>query len=86
MKLACTADLVLATEDTVMGAPETLVGILGTGDLGHRLVRQLPYRIAMEPSLAGTQPPAHRAHELGVINEVVPHDLPWSTARLRSLS
>jgi crotonobetainyl-CoA hydratase len=75
LKLACAADLVLATEDTVMWAPETRVGILGTGDLGHRLVRQLPYRVAMELSLAGTQLPAHRAHELGLINEVVPHDL-----------
>ena len=62
----------VAADDAVFWAPETRVGILGAADLAHRLVRQLPYRIAMELLLVGTQLSAQRAHQLGLVSELVP--------------
>jgi crotonobetainyl-CoA hydratase len=68
MKLACSADLVVAAEDARFWAPETRVGILGAADIAHRLVRQLPYRVAMAVLLAGEVLPARRGLELGLVN------------------
>jgi crotonobetainyl-CoA hydratase len=68
MKLVCTADLVVASDDATLWSPETRVGILGMGDIGHRLVRQLPYRVAMAMLLAGERLRAARAFDLGFVN------------------
>jgi crotonobetainyl-CoA hydratase len=68
VKLAAAADLVVAADDATFWTPETQVGILGTGDIGHRLVRQLPYRVAMAMLLAGERLRAARAFELGFVS------------------
>jgi enoyl-CoA hydratase/carnithine racemase len=72
LKLVCTADLVVASDDATFWSPETRVGILGTGDIGHRLVRQLPHRVAMAMLLAGERLRATRAFDLGFVNALAP--------------
>jgi dehydration protein DpgD len=58
--LAC--DVVIAAEHARFGLPEPKVG----------LMRQIPLKLAMGMMLTGEHIDARRAHELGVVNEVVP--------------
>lgn len=68
--LAC--DLVIATENAVLGLPEPLVGAVALGSGLHRLPRQIGMRAAMGMILTGRQVKAQEALALGLVNEVVP--------------
>jgi enoyl-CoA hydratase/carnithine racemase len=80
MALAC--DIIVAAEHAELGLPEPRRGLIA-GALGvHRLPRQLPLKIAMGYLLTGRHIPAHRAAELGLVNEVVPlHELDGAVER-----
>ena len=69
--LAC--DLVVASESARFGAPETRIGGVATGAI-HRLVRQIPWKVAMAMLYTGKPIDAHEAHRVGLANEVVPAD------------
>jgi len=68
--LAC--DVVIAAEHARFGLPEPKVGLMAAAGGAQRLVRQIPLKLAMGMMLTGEHIDARRAHELGVVNEVVP--------------
>ncbi len=68
--LAC--DIIVAAEHAQFGMPEPRWG-LDAGPTGfHRLVRQIPTKIAMGMLMTGKFISAQEAKELGLVNEVVP--------------
>src|SRR6185503_18945352 len=54
------------------GLPEVRVGVFASDGGIHRLVRQIPQKVAMGLILTGRHMPAAEAHRWGVVNEVVP--------------
>ncbi len=68
--LAC--DLVVAADHAIFGIPEVKRGLLAAGGGLVRLPRRLPMAMAMELALTGDSISAERAHELGLVNAVVP--------------
>ncbi len=70
--LAC--DLVVAADHAVFGIPEVKRGLLAAGGGLVRLPRRLPLAAAMELALTGDSISAERAHQLGLVNIVVPAD------------
>ena len=71
-ELAISCDLVVAADDSKFGIPEVKRGLAaGAGGL-VKLPKQIPSRIAKELALTGDFISAHRAFDLGLINEVVP--------------
>ncbi|MFC4535474.1 enoyl-CoA-hydratase DpgD [Sphaerisporangium dianthi] len=71
-ELALACDIIVAAEDAQFGLPEARLGLIpGAGGV-FRLTRQIPYRTALGHLITGRRLGAARAHELGLINEVVP--------------
>lgn len=68
--LAC--DLVVAAENAAFGLPEVRRGLTANAGGLLRLPRRIPMAAAMQLVLTGEPLPAPRAHELGLVNEVVP--------------
>ncbi|NOL51023.1 crotonase/enoyl-CoA hydratase family protein [Pelistega suis] len=67
--LAC--DLIVASNTAKFGLPEAKRGLVpGSGGM-LRLPQRVPYHIAMELLLTGDMLDANRAHQLGLINELV---------------
>ena len=73
-ELAMCADLIVAAENVQFGLPETKVGIIGECGVVHRVIRQLPHRIAMALILTGDRIKAEQAMHYGLVNEVVTFD------------
>jgi crotonobetainyl-CoA hydratase len=71
-ELAMCADIIVAADDAEFGLPETKVGIIGECGVVHRVVRQLPHRVAMAMILTGERIDAFKAERYGLVNEVVP--------------
>lgn len=72
LEIALACDLLVAAEDATLGIPEVRHGLAAlAGGLIH-LPRRIPYHMAMELALTGEPITAHRAHELGLVNRVVP--------------
>jgi enoyl-CoA hydratase len=67
--LAC--DLVVAADHARFGLPEVRRGLIAGGG-GTRLPRRIPLAVALELGLTGEYIGAERAHELGLVNRVVP--------------
>jgi enoyl-CoA hydratase/carnithine racemase len=68
--LAC--DLVVAAEHATFGIPEVKRGLVaGAGGLIH-LPQRLPLPLALELAVTGDPIDAARAHELGLVNRLVP--------------
>ena len=70
--LAC--DLVVAADDAVFGLPEVSRGLLAAAGGPIRLAHRIPLATALEIVLTGDPVPVARAHELGLVNRVVPKD------------
>jgi enoyl-CoA hydratase/carnithine racemase len=68
--LAC--DLVVAAEDAVFGLPEVQRGLLAAAGGPIRLANRVPLPTAIEIVITGDPISAARAHELGLVNRVVP--------------
>ncbi|MGH9157285.1 MAG: crotonase/enoyl-CoA hydratase family protein [Acidimicrobiales bacterium] len=69
MVLAC--DLIVASRSASFGLPEVKRSLVaGAGGL-FRLPRALPPRVAMEVVLTGEPISAERAHQLGLVNQLV---------------
>lgn len=68
--LAC--DLVVAAEHATFGVPEVKRGLVAAAGGMLRLPRRLPYAVALEMLLTGDPIDAARAHQLGLVNRVVP--------------
>jgi enoyl-CoA hydratase/dehydration protein DpgD len=66
------ADIRVASETAVFALPEASMGFTPAGGTLVRLVRQIPYALAMELMLTAERFPAHRLAEMGLLNRVVP--------------
>ncbi|MDP7639458.1 MAG: enoyl-CoA hydratase-related protein [Candidatus Hydrogenedentes bacterium] len=72
MAMAC--DIIIASETASFGLPEPTVGLMAGGGGVHRLPRQIGYHRAMGMILTARRIAAQEAHDLGMVNEVVPPD------------
>ncbi|QPQ89143.1 enoyl-CoA hydratase/isomerase family protein (plasmid) [Burkholderia gladioli] len=73
-ELALACDVIIAAENATFALPEARLGLIaGAGGL-FRLTRQTPFKVAMGHLITGRSMSAHRAYELGLVNEVVPLD------------
>jgi crotonobetainyl-CoA hydratase len=71
-ELVLASDLAVASEEAAFGLPEVTRGIIAAAGGAFRLGQQIPKKIAMELILTGERIDARRAHELGLLNRVVP--------------
>ena len=71
-ELALACDVVVAAEHARFGLPEPRVGFTASDGGIHRIVRQLPLKVAMGMLLTGRHMPANEAQRWGLVNEVVP--------------
>lgn len=76
--LAC--DLIVASERSMFGLPEVKRGLSAGGGGLLRLAERIPYHVAMEIVLTGDFLSAQRAHELGLVNRLVPDGEALATA------
>jgi len=74
-------DIRIAGESAMFGVTEVQRGLFPLAGSTVRLRRQIPYAIAAEMLLAGEDMPARRAHELGLVNHVVPDGRALARAR-----
>ena len=72
MTLLFATDLRVAATHATFGLPEVRRGILPANGGTQRLLEQLPHAVAMELLLTGEPIDARRAHEVGLVNRVVP--------------
>jgi enoyl-CoA hydratase/carnithine racemase len=72
LELALACDVIVAAEHARLGLPEPRVGFTASDGGIHRIVRQMPLKIAMGLLLTGNTLPADEAHRWGLVNEVVP--------------
>jgi enoyl-CoA hydratase/carnithine racemase len=80
-ELALACDIVVAAEHARFGLPEPRVGFTASDGGIHRIVRQLPLKVAMGMLLTGNHMPADEAQRWGLVNEVVPGSDLLATAR-----
>jgi crotonobetainyl-CoA hydratase len=73
-ELALGCDIIIAAEHALFSLPEPLVGRVPTEGGVHRLVRQIPYHLAMEMLFTYRRITAQEGVELGFVNKVVPLD------------
>ena len=73
-ELALGCDLIIAAEHAIFSLPEPLVGRVPTEGGVHRLVRYLPYHLAMEILFTYKRISAQEGVDLGFVNKVVPLD------------
>jgi crotonobetainyl-CoA hydratase/dehydration protein DpgD len=72
LELALACDIIVAADHARVGLPEPKRGLIAMAGGVHRLSRQIPLKPAMAFLLTGRDMSAARAHELGLINDVVP--------------
>jgi enoyl-CoA hydratase len=65
-------DIRIATEHATFGVLEPARGLFAGGGTTVRLPRQLPFALSMEFLLCADQIDAHRAFDMGLINQIVP--------------
>jgi enoyl-CoA hydratase/carnithine racemase len=80
-ELAMACDIVVAAQHARFGLPEPRVGFTASDGGIHRLVRQVPLKIAMGVLLTGMPMSADEAHRWGLVNEVVPAEELMPAAR-----
>jgi len=72
MALAC--DIIIASEKATFRLPEPLVGRIPAGGGINRIVRQMPFHVAMDVLISARRLSAQEALHYGVVSRVVPHD------------
>lgn len=81
MEMLGGVDIRIATPRSTFGVMEPKRGLFAGGGTTARLPRQIPYAAAMEFLLTAEAFPAARAHELGLLNELVEPDQLLDRAR-----
>jgi E-phenylitaconyl-CoA hydratase len=74
MTLLLATDIRLAAESASFGLSEVQRGVLPANGGTQRMIRQLPYPVAMELLLTGDRIDAAEACRIGLVNRVVPRD------------
>ncbi len=80
-ELALACDVIVASEHARFALPEPKVGVAAVYGGLHRVVRQLPQKLAMGLLLTGATLDAAEAERHGLVNQVVPHDALGAAAR-----
>ncbi len=75
MEMVLGCDIAVASDKASFGLPEPRVGRLALDGGIALLTRRIPYVHAMGLLLSGRRIPASEAHALGLVNEVVGHEL-----------
>jgi dehydration protein DpgD len=70
-ELALACDIIVASEQASFALTEARLGLVAGAGGVFRLSRQLPVKTAMGHLMTGRPLSAHRAYELGLVNEVV---------------
>jgi enoyl-CoA hydratase/carnithine racemase len=70
-EIVMSCDIVIAASHATLGLPEPRVGLAALAGGMQRLPRLIPEKIALGMMLTGKPITAQRAHELGLVNEVV---------------
>ncbi|WP_078427447.1 enoyl-CoA hydratase/isomerase family protein [Alkalihalobacterium alkalinitrilicum] len=73
-ELLLATDIRLASDHAVFGLPEPNWSIMAAGGSLARLIRQIPYCLAMEVLITGRKLTALEAESMGLINKVVPRE------------
>jgi enoyl-CoA hydratase len=79
-ELVMACDLVVAPEGAKLGLAEVKRGLFAAGG-GTTLADRIPLAIALEMGLTGEPVTATKAHEIGLVNRVVPADQVLTQAR-----
>lgn len=74
LELALSCDLIVASEETLMGLPEVRVGLIPAGGATQLLTRVVGETKAKELVLTGRRFDADEAAALGLVTRVVPRD------------
>ena len=80
-ELALMCDLIVAGDTARFGQPEINLGIIPGAGGTQRWPRTAGKYVAMEAVLAGTPISARRAHQLGLVNRVVPAEMTIQVAQ-----
>ncbi|ARS91842.1 3-hydroxyacyl-CoA dehydrogenase/enoyl-CoA hydratase family protein [Natrarchaeobaculum aegyptiacum] len=72
IELALACDIRIATEDSLIGTPETTLGVIPGGGATQRLVRLVGEARTKEMVFRGMQFDAAQAEEWGIVNHAVP--------------
>ena len=73
-ELALSCDLIIATENATFRLPEAVVGRVPSGGGIHRLVRYIPYHLAMDILLTRRCMTSQDGVQYGFVKKVVPFD------------
>src|SRR4029077_20349304 len=79
LELLLGCDLIVASAEAEFGLPEVRRGLFPGGG-GTAIGQRLPLSIALEMTMTGTSITAERAHDLGLVNTVVPPEAVAATA------
>lgn len=82
--LACTYRIATDNRKTVLGLPETMLGLIPGAGGTQRLPRLIGYQAALDMILAGKQVRPNKALRLGLVDEVVPAPLLRQVAEKRA--
>jgi enoyl-CoA hydratase len=74
MELALACDMIYASDRAVFGLPEVQLGIMPGFGGSQRLPRRVGRNHARELIFTGKRIDASRAQDMGMVNEVVPHE------------
>lgn len=74
MEMLLGIDIRIATENASFGVVEPARGLFAGGGSTVRLPRQLPFALAQEFLLCADRVDARRAHQMGLLNEIVAED------------
>ena len=80
LTMVASCDLVIASDQAQFGFPEVQLGV-PTVQGAVRMPKMIGWQNAMELLLLGDRVDAHRAKEMGLVMQVVPHDDLMDTAR-----
>jgi enoyl-CoA hydratase len=80
-ELALMCDMIIAGDSARFGQPEVNLGIIPGAGGTQRWPRTAGKYAAMEVMMSGTPVTARRAHELGIVNKVVPAEMTVELAR-----
>jgi enoyl-CoA hydratase/carnithine racemase len=81
LEIALAADIIVAADDAKLGLPEVKRGLVATAGGVIRLPNRIPRAVALELIMTGTPVTADRAHEIGLVNHVVPAGTTLARAR-----
>jgi len=80
-ELALMCDLIIAGDSARFGQPEINLGIIAGAGGTQRWPRTAGKYVAMEVNLTGQPITAQRAHQLGIVNQVVPAEVTIAVAQ-----